>query len=553
MREWSGESQVLVFFWVRPFTMHAPYIFATIWTISLEFYRKPSILAADDFLGACYRKAMTPKKAMHFTFSPSDPRPPTYNMWNMNQNLDKVWPEMLQNKANLSSFGTKSGQNLTRNASKPFGAIFLFMLLPCMWGLGFQNDSPLSSGRMVVSGWPRVGSVWLRFVHGTVRTVPGFVGSDGSCVKRVSLCFRDRKSTPKNLYDKDFAELSAAFCLKTLDLLGSTLELFRKFFGTVRAIFWPWGSFLVLKCFLLECWQRGTALVPVAVPVRFSNNPVVQSSPLLVALRFWDCLASFSLHCNPIALYRPQIGPPAWNGKKMVPKNGFFSPPPPPGKRRKMAKKWENGHFWPVFPADFPICQPFFPLFPGGAKTHFSAIFSHFGPEARNSFCTGQSGSESLQGVPCLFMRFSLLLYGFQGFVTPLSSLSLVFTLSARKSLNLPRIYCTKNPWKVQRKHRNITKEAPCLNSPRNSEQPKRKGRVGVKKILAFLEVFPAFYQTKPRKPPFFLFAYFCFPLFFSLSTLPSPGNFLPQNPFFLGPQMYHRGQKWLQKTSLQK
>ena len=34
----------------------------TIWAISLEFGRKPYILEADDLLGACYRKAMTPKK-----------------------------------------------------------------------------------------------------------------------------------------------------------------------------------------------------------------------------------------------------------------------------------------------------------------------------------------------------------------------------------------------------------------------------------------------------------------------------------------------------------
>ena len=33
----------------------------TIWAISLEFYRKLSILAADDFLGACYRKLWPPK------------------------------------------------------------------------------------------------------------------------------------------------------------------------------------------------------------------------------------------------------------------------------------------------------------------------------------------------------------------------------------------------------------------------------------------------------------------------------------------------------------
>ena len=32
-------------------------------------------------------------------------------------------------------------------------------------------------------------------------------------------------------------ELSGAICLKTLVLLGSALELFRKFFGAVRAFF----------------------------------------------------------------------------------------------------------------------------------------------------------------------------------------------------------------------------------------------------------------------------------------------------------------------------
>ena len=59
---------------------------------------------------------------------------------------------------------------------------------------------------------------------------------------------RDKTGTPKNFCEKDFAklsgELSGAICLKTLVLLGSALELFRKFFGAVRAIFWLWGSFL---------------------------------------------------------------------------------------------------------------------------------------------------------------------------------------------------------------------------------------------------------------------------------------------------------------------
>ena len=40
---------------------------------------------------------------------------------------------------------------MTPNASKQgkldsFGAIFLFIFLPRMWGLGFQNDSPVALG-----------------------------------------------------------------------------------------------------------------------------------------------------------------------------------------------------------------------------------------------------------------------------------------------------------------------------------------------------------------------------------------------------------------------
>ena len=43
--------------------MHAPYILsADDLVISLESCGKHSILEANDFLGACCRKAMTPKK-----------------------------------------------------------------------------------------------------------------------------------------------------------------------------------------------------------------------------------------------------------------------------------------------------------------------------------------------------------------------------------------------------------------------------------------------------------------------------------------------------------
>ena len=45
----------------------------TIWAISLEFSGKPSILEADDFLGACCRKAMTHKKLWILIFPQSCP------------------------------------------------------------------------------------------------------------------------------------------------------------------------------------------------------------------------------------------------------------------------------------------------------------------------------------------------------------------------------------------------------------------------------------------------------------------------------------------------
>ena len=40
------------------------------------------------------------------------------------------------------------------------------------------------------------------------------------------------------------------FASKPFVLLGSALKLFRRFFGTVRAIFWVWGSFLAPEVFL---------------------------------------------------------------------------------------------------------------------------------------------------------------------------------------------------------------------------------------------------------------------------------------------------------------
>ena len=65
---------------------------------------------------------------------------------------------------------------------------------------------------------------------------------------------RDRKGTPMNFCDKDFSELSGELS-GAICLMGSALELFRKFFGTVRVIFWLWGSFWLLTEGDLEIFQ----------------------------------------------------------------------------------------------------------------------------------------------------------------------------------------------------------------------------------------------------------------------------------------------------------
>ena len=48
--------------------MLSTFCLSTIWAIYLEFCGKPSILEADDFLGACCRNAMTPKKLWTLLF-----------------------------------------------------------------------------------------------------------------------------------------------------------------------------------------------------------------------------------------------------------------------------------------------------------------------------------------------------------------------------------------------------------------------------------------------------------------------------------------------------
>ena len=74
----------------------------------------------------------------------------------------------------------------------------------------------------------------------------------------------------------------------------------------------------------------------------------------------------------PIALYRPQIGPPTRNGKKTAEKWILA----PPEKRGKMAEKWEHRPFLTLVWANFPIFRPFFPQ----VGSPIFPFFGHFSP-----------------------------------------------------------------------------------------------------------------------------------------------------------------------------
>ena len=67
--EMSRKSKVRVFSGANLMTCILPTFFPpTTWAISFEFCGKPFLLEANDFLGACCRKAMTSKKLRSYFF-----------------------------------------------------------------------------------------------------------------------------------------------------------------------------------------------------------------------------------------------------------------------------------------------------------------------------------------------------------------------------------------------------------------------------------------------------------------------------------------------------
>ena len=90
-------------------------------------------------------------------------------------------------------------------------------------------------------------------------------------------------------------------------------------------------------------------------------------------------------------LYRPQIGPPARNGRKMD-----FGPTGKKGKKdgRKIGKLAKKSMVYP-FLGQFSHFSAIFSPFPWWGRNPFSAIFLHFGPPARNRKKTGDRDHKS--------------------------------------------------------------------------------------------------------------------------------------------------------------
>ena len=94
----------------------------------------------------------------------------------------------------------------------------------------------------------------------------------------------------------------------------------------------------------------------------------------------------------------------------------FFGPTARKGE--KWPKNGKMGIFDPFW-GNLPIFRPFFPLFLGGAKIHFSAIFFPF--RAGGPICTGQSGSQ-VWGLNHLNWLVSFVLSGDFSIAIPESS-----------------------------------------------------------------------------------------------------------------------------------
>ena len=81
-----------------------------------------SVRASSYLLTVGTKIIADPKKFRNTLVTPV----PHIQSKNMNKHLDKIWT---QNASKQGKFGS-------------LGDIFLFMFLPCMWGLGSQEESP---------------------------------------------------------------------------------------------------------------------------------------------------------------------------------------------------------------------------------------------------------------------------------------------------------------------------------------------------------------------------------------------------------------------------
>ena len=122
------------------------------------------------------------------------------------------------------------------------------------------------------------------------------------------------------------------------------------------------------------------------------------------------------MHCDPVCLVQTpfRASGPKWGKNR---KNIGFGLPPE--NRKKIAEKWPQTQFLPIFGPIFQFFGYFFPIFRGEAETYIFPIFPHFGLEARNGVCTRQTGSQSMQTSRDILPK-SLVSLGFEGRGKPL-------------------------------------------------------------------------------------------------------------------------------------
>ena len=127
----------------------------TIWAISLEICRKPSVLEADDFLEACYRKAMTLKKLWTLLF----PHPPPKKERNGRTGIYQEWKKQPKHKVFWRDIPGTSG---TQTSGYPGQKLL------CRWPFSVVSDREWPGCPGFGSGRPGFGKNFMQENSGLI-------------------------------------------------------------------------------------------------------------------------------------------------------------------------------------------------------------------------------------------------------------------------------------------------------------------------------------------------------------------------------------------------